>query len=108
MGEKGKILEFPNGNEVETREADPAAIEIGRFVSDEEGFKVLVRCEVHDGEVVIQEFDGGENIARNIRERGITAFDNTTVFPGDGKKFFEALRVNFKTPYCYAREKNNK
>lgn len=107
MGELGKILEFPRGKEggAESEAGEPAAIEIGRFVSDEEGFKVLVRCEMQGGEVVIEEFEGGENIGKNLRERGITALDNTTVFPGDGKKFFEALRLNFRTPYLYAREK---
>jgi len=107
MGESGKIIEFPRGN-VETPEAEgnePKAIEIGRFVSDEEGFKVLVRCEMRGGAVLVETAEGGEHLAKNFEERGITGLDNKTVFPKDGQKFFEALSLNFRTPYCYAREK---
>lgn len=103
MGESGKILEFPGGNR--EAEAGPAAIEIGRFISDEEGFKVLVRCEMQGDEVVILELEGGENLTEKFNQEGITGLDNKTVFPKDGQKFFEALRLNFKTPYLYAREK---
>lgn len=90
----------------EGKENEPKAIEIGRFVSDEEGFKVLVRCELRGGVVIVETAEDGKILAKKISEEGITGLDNKTVFPKDGQKFFEALRLNFRTPYCYAREKN--
>jgi hypothetical protein len=107
MNESGKIIEFPSGGpkRPEAEGEEPKVIEIGRFVSDEEGFKVLVRCEMQEGIAVLEAAEGGEHLADELRERGITGLDNRMVFPKDGQKFFDALRLNFRTPYCYAREK---
>lgn len=110
MNESGKIIEFPPGGPKgpEAEREEPKAIEIGRFVSDEEGFKVFVRCELRGGRVSIEKFEGGENIAESLEKEGLVSPFGEKIFPKDGKKFLDLLRFNFRTPYLYAREKSPK
>ncbi len=96
----GEIIKMSETNE--TKERGPKIIELVSGDPSQAEPQILVRCELAGDKVYLT---GDEAIIKSLEEEGIVSREGEKVFPKDGAKFFNALRVNFRNPYFYAREK---
>jgi len=104
MNEGGKILEFTGVKEKDPVEkTGPRIIEINRSDGKSpRGLVVLAICKLEGDEI---SFDGDEAFIKNLLREGVITNEGEKVFPRDGKRFFNALSLNFRNPYLYAKER---
>ena len=66
--------------------------------------KIIAVCRLRDGQV---DFEGDENLIKNLREQGINDYrdqNNNKLFPKDNLDFLQQLAFNFKSGYLNASE----
>jgi len=103
MEKAARILEFisPSGsNGSREIKEGPDSVEIINVFDPDKPPKVLVRCQLIDGEV---HFEGDENFIKSLLREDFS-FGGKLVSPKDGRIFLDALKAKYRNPYLFGRE----